>query len=115
MLQLAGGFCRSAVAGEVSDESTDEEPEFDDGYDENLIGDEADRERLSTMTEREREQEIFKRLEHREVLKRRFELEKKLKMRQKTGGNIKGGAVDDTSARSKERRLMVEGKTILKT
>ena len=104
-------YCWS-FSGELSDESSEEEPQFDDGYDDNLIGDEADRERLSTMTEREREQEIFKRLEHREMLKRRFELEKKLKMRQKSGGMAKGpgGAVEDTSARSKERRLMVEGK-----
>ncbi|CAK9293506.1 unnamed protein product [Gordionus sp. m RMFG-2023] len=62
----------------ISDSSSDEE-EFNDGYDENLIGDEEDRLRLEQMTEKEREQEIFNRLEKREVLKARFDIEKRLR------------------------------------
>lgn len=68
------------------------------------------------MTEREREEEIFRRLEHRQALARRRELEKKLKNRANEGSKKKGltKAVDDTSARSKERRLMVDGKKDVK-
>lgn len=44
---------------------------FDDGYDENFIGDEEDRLRLEQMTEKERETEIYHRSERREMLKTR--------------------------------------------
>lgn len=64
--------------GEVSDSEaasgqsgSSAEEEFHDGYDENLIGDDEDRERLEQMTEKEREQELFNRIEKREVLKTR--------------------------------------------
>lgn len=70
-----------SVAGEVSDtEGSDSDSsalsqeEFNDGYDENLMGDEEDQTRLAQMTEKEREQEIFKRIEQREVMKTRYEL-----------------------------------------
>merc|ERR1719187_2346685 len=39
--------------------------EFDDGLDDNLIGDENDKERLESMNEKEREEEIFRRSEKR--------------------------------------------------
>ncbi|CAK8677395.1 unnamed protein product [Clavelina lepadiformis] len=61
--------------------SLDEEAlrkKFDDGYDSDLVGDEMDRRRLANMTEKERELEFYNRLERREVLQKRFELEKKL-------------------------------------
>ena len=65
-------------AGEVSDSGRDasdaELEEFDDGLDENLIGDEEDKERLEQMTEKEREQEIFNRLEKREAMRTRYRL-----------------------------------------
>jgi RNA polymerase-associated protein RTF1 len=68
------------IAGEVSDtEGSDSDSsalsqeEFNDGYDENLMGDEEDQARLAQMTEKEREQEIFKRIEQREVMKTRYE------------------------------------------
>ncbi|CAK8677400.1 unnamed protein product [Clavelina lepadiformis] len=51
---------------------------FDDGYDSDLVGDEMDRRRLANMTEKERELEFYNRLERRETLQKRFELEKKL-------------------------------------
>lgn len=62
-------------SGEVSDSgsgSESDEEKFYDGYDENLIGDAEDRERLEQMTEKEREQELFNRMERRQVLKTRY-------------------------------------------
>jgi len=67
--------------GEVS--SDDEEKEFDDGLDDDLIGDDADRARLEELTEKEREEELFKRAENRENLRKRFEIQKKLKLQAK--------------------------------
>ncbi|KAJ8924951.1 hypothetical protein NQ315_001116 [Exocentrus adspersus] len=68
--------------GEVSDSSSSEE-EFNDGYDDQLMGDEEDRARLASLTEKERETEIFKRIEQRELMKTRFEIEKKLRQAKK--------------------------------
>ena len=62
--------------GEINS-SSDED--FDDGLDDELIGDAEDRARLEKMTEKEREEELFKRAENRENLKKRFEIQKKLK------------------------------------
>merc|ERR1712212_917807 len=59
--------------GEVSSE----EKEFDDGLDEDLMGNEEDRDYLEGLTEKEREEELFKRAENREQLKKRFEIQKK--------------------------------------
>ncbi len=53
-----------------SDSSDSDEP-FDDGYDDQLRGDEEDRKMLDNMTEMEREKEIFNRLEKREAMKTR--------------------------------------------
>jgi len=71
--------------GEVSSSGdSDSSPdEFNDGYDDNLMGDEEDQNRLSLMTEKEREQELYKRLEQREVMRTRFEIEKKLRQAKK--------------------------------
>lgn len=66
--------------GEIPD---DESKEFDDGYDENLMGDEEDKLKLGQMTEKEREQELFNRSERRETLKIRFEIERKLRSKAK--------------------------------
>lgn len=67
-----------------SDESDfDEEKlraEFDDGYDDEFLGNEEDRKRLENMTEKEREQELYNRMEKREALQKRFEIEKKLRL-----------------------------------
>lgn len=54
----------------MSDSSSSEE-EFNDGYDDQLMGDEEDRARLASLTEKERETEIFKRIEQRELMKTR--------------------------------------------
>lgn len=42
---------------------------FDDGLDDDLIGDDEDRQKLEDMTEKEREEELFRRAERREELK----------------------------------------------
>ncbi|XP_064110430.1 RNA polymerase-associated protein RTF1 homolog isoform X2 [Macrobrachium nipponense] len=85
--QPARGSGSEPEEGEVSDsassESDDLDEEFDDGLDENMIGDDEDRARLEQMTEKEREQEIYNRIEKREVLRTRFEIEKKLKLAKK--------------------------------
>lgn len=69
-------------SGSSSESSSDSE--FDDGYDENLMGDEADRKRLSCLSEKERETEIFKRIEQRDIMRTRWEIEKKLKLARKS-------------------------------
>lgn len=63
------GEVSSSDDGAVSD--SDQEEQFNDGYDENLIGDEEDRLRLEQMTEKEREQELYNRIERRQALKTR--------------------------------------------
>ncbi|KAL1517518.1 hypothetical protein ABEB36_001274 [Hypothenemus hampei] len=69
--------------GEVSDTSDSSDEEFNDGYDDQLMGDEEDRARLASLTEKERETEIFKRIEQRELMKTRFEIEKKLRQQKR--------------------------------
>jgi len=70
--------------GEISGSNDSaREEEFDDGLDEDLIGDDKDRARLEKMTEREREEELFKRAEKREDEKKKFEIQKRLKKENK--------------------------------
>ncbi|XP_074661868.1 RNA polymerase-associated protein RTF1 homolog [Tubulanus polymorphus] len=115
---------------ESSDDSDSGPEEFHDGYDENLMGDEEDRRMLEHMTEKEREQELFNRIEKREVLKTRFEIEKKLrqakkkeqkkkekeKKKHKIASPIPNYLKPSTpvSQRSAERRQTVEDKKDLK-
>ena len=96
----------TALLSKLSDSGSDSEPEdvvkqqvhkkkspprepvenndqFDDGLDDDLIGDEEDRNMLEDMTEKEREEELFRRAERREELKKRFEITKKLKLQNK--------------------------------
>ncbi|XP_021937491.1 RNA polymerase-associated protein RTF1 homolog isoform X2 [Zootermopsis nevadensis] len=104
----------SDTDGSDSDSSALSQEEFNDGYDENLMGDEEDQARLAQMTEKEREQEIFKRIEQREVMKTRFEIEKKLRlakkqeMRKKRDQEKKREEKMDAKERSKERKKTVE-------
>lgn len=58
--------------------------EFNDGYDSELKGDEEDVESLENMTEKERETVLFERAERREAMRKRFEIEKKIRERSKT-------------------------------
>ncbi|KAG7256909.1 hypothetical protein CRUP_036155 [Coryphaenoides rupestris] len=69
--------------GDSESDSSSEDDVFRDGYGDDLMGDDEDRARLEQMTEKEREQELFNRIEKREVLKRRFEIKKKLKTAKK--------------------------------
>lgn len=116
--------------GEVSDSdesiSDSSQEEFNDGYDDKLMGDEEDQARLAEMTEKEREQEIFKRIEQREIMKTRFEIEKKLRMakkqelkKQKESRKKEKGMDDkdkkverapDPKERSKDRKKTIEEK-----
>ena len=59
------------AAGLPADDVDGEGGDFDDGLDDNLMGDEEDRLKLEAMTEKEREQVIYERLERREALKTR--------------------------------------------
>lgn len=88
------------------------------------MGDAEDQARLAQMTEIEREQEIFKRIENREVMKTRFEIEKKLRMakkqelrkqkefkkKDKTTEEKKIERAPDPKERSKDRKKTIEEK-----
>lgn len=74
--------------GQISSESGDDDEsssnsEFDDGYGDDLMGNETDRNYLEKLSEKERETELFKRAERRDQLKRRWEIERKLKQSRK--------------------------------
>lgn len=105
----------SPAANSGSDNESDEEI-FNDGLDDNLIRDEEDRQRLENMTEKEREQELYNRIELREALKTRFEIEKKLRHAKKQQQKKKDKQFSEslldrsTSQRSKERRKNMEDK-----
>lgn len=60
--------------------SSSSDSEFNDGYDDSLMGDEEDRARLNGLSEKERETEIFKRIERRDMMRTRWEIERKLKL-----------------------------------
>lgn len=99
-----------------SDSEQDIPLEFSDGLDENLMADDEDRKRLAQMTEREREQELFNRIEKREILRTRFEIEMKLRRakkseqeKQKKRAKSDSKSVNPTS-RSMERRKVIEDK-----
>lgn len=66
-----------------SDTSSSSSSVFNDGYDSDLIGDEEDRRKLDSMTEKEREMEIFRRTEQRDLLMRQFEMKKRIKQKEK--------------------------------
>ncbi|KAM4662416.1 RNA polymerase-associated protein RTF1 homolog [Discoglossus pictus] len=103
--------------GEVSDsdsnssssssdtDSTSEDEEFCDGYGEDLMGDEEDRARLEQMTEKEREQELFNRIEKREVLKRRFDIKKKLKAAKRKEKKEKKKKHDEEHEKKKQTQI----------
>ena len=98
-------------SGDDSDSANDV---FDDGLDDNLIGDENDRAMLENMTEKEREQELFNRVEKREVLKTRFDIEKKLriakradkKKKDRDGGSDSGSKSKDKTSKDKSALII---------
>jgi RNA polymerase-associated protein RTF1 len=48
-----------------------------------MMGDEEDRVRLEGLSEKERETEIYKRIERRDVMRKRWEIERKLRQARK--------------------------------
>ncbi|ALC40523.1 Rtf1 [Drosophila busckii] len=74
----------SSDSGSSSDSSgsssSSSDSEFDDGYDDDMMGDEEDRKHLNGLSEKERETEIFKRIEQRDIMRTRWEIERKLKL-----------------------------------
>uniref|UniRef100_H2M141 RNA polymerase-associated protein RTF1 homolog n=1 Tax=Oryzias latipes TaxID=8090 RepID=H2M141_ORYLA len=84
---------------------TSEDDEFEDGYDDDLMGDAEDRARLEQMTEKEREQELFNRIEKREVLKRRFEIKQKLKTAKKKEKEEKKKKQEEEQEKKKQSQV----------
>ncbi|XP_044728263.1 RNA polymerase-associated protein RTF1 homolog [Chrysoperla carnea] len=105
-----GGASSEPEEGEVSSggSSSNSDEEFNDGYDDQLMGDEEDRAHLASLTEKEREQEIFKRIEQRELMKTRFEIEKKLRLAKKAERAKEKWKGESHKERSKERKKTVE-------
>ena len=68
---------------------------FNDGYDTDLMGDEEDKEMLDGLPEREREEILFERAERREAMRKRFEIERKIRERARA----------EKKERKKEQRL----------
>ena len=62
--------------------------DFDDGYDSDLMGDEADRARLAGMTELEREMELAERSERRDEMKERRQTARVLKQQQRSAAKV---------------------------
>ncbi|XP_057315858.1 RNA polymerase-associated protein RTF1 homolog [Hydractinia symbiolongicarpus] len=78
------GQVMSSSSSSDDDGSDEDLPAFDDGLDANLIGDEEDRLKLEEMTEKDREIELYNRMEKREAMKVRLEIERKLHGKRKT-------------------------------
>eukprot|EP01116_Phalansterium_solitarium_P024250 TRINITY_DN8830_c0_g1_i1.p1 TRINITY_DN8830_c0_g1~~TRINITY_DN8830_c0_g1_i1.p1 ORF type:complete len:654 (-),score=279.20 TRINITY_DN8830_c0_g1_i1:212-2173(-) len=74
-----------AKKGAPAKQDDDDDEKFDDGFDENLLGDEADREYILSLNEVEREAIIADRYQKRKQALDRFELQKKLKRQQAAG------------------------------
>ncbi|KAM9777800.1 RNA polymerase-associated protein RTF1 homolog [Neosynchiropus ocellatus] len=89
-----------------SDSDSSEDDVFRDGYDDDLMGDAEDRARLEQMTEKEREQELFNRIEKREVLKRRFEIKKKLKTAKKKEKEEKKKKQEEEQEKKKQSQVL---------
>lgn len=71
------------ISSDDDSNSSSSNSEFDDGYGADLMGNEIDRSYLERLSEKERETELFKRAERRDQLKRRWEIERKLKQTRK--------------------------------
>ena len=63
--------------------------DFDDGYDSDLMGDEADRARLAGMSELEREMELAERSERRDEIKERRQTARVLKQQQRSAAKVR--------------------------
>lgn len=103
--EVSDSDSNSSSSSSESDSSSEEE-EFCDGYGDDLMGDEEDRARLEQMTEKEREQELFNRIEKREVLKRRFEIKKKLKTAKRKEKKEKKKKHDEEQEKKKQTQIL---------
>lgn len=77
-----GEVMSDSDSGADDDDDSDSDTgdsEFNDGYDDNLMGDSTDRARLEGLSEKERETEIFKRIERRDMMRTHWEIKRKLK------------------------------------
>ncbi|KAH8269490.1 hypothetical protein KR018_004345 [Drosophila ironensis] len=100
---------KSSSSGSGSDSSSSSssssDSEFDDGYDDDLMGDEEDRRRLNGLSEKERETEIYKRIEQREIMRTRWEIERKLKLARRGEKNQeKSRSKGERAKKKKEKR-----------
>lgn len=86
-----------------SSDSSASDSEFNDGFDENLMGNEADRLRLENLSEKERETEIFKRIERRDLMRTRWEIERKLKLAKRVN-RARDEAAESIRSRKPERK-----------
>jgi len=100
----------SNKAKKKKDDFRENNDHFDDGLDDDLLGDEEDRQKLEDMNEKEREEELFRRAERREELKKRFEITQKLKLQnkdkvpdEKSDGEVSSASGDDELKKSFSR------------
>lgn len=100
--ETSGSESSSSISASSSESSS--ESEFDDGYDENLMGDEEDRKRLSRLSEKERETEIFKRIEQRDIMRTRWEIERKLKLARRSE-KAKSKTTNDKPKKEKKKKI----------
>ncbi|KAH8290664.1 hypothetical protein KR054_004822 [Drosophila jambulina] len=95
----------SSGSDSSSSSSSSSDSEFDDGFDDDLMGDEEDRRRLNGLSEKERETEIYKRIEQREIMRTRWEIERKLKLARRGEKNQeKSKTKGDRAKKKKEKR-----------
>lgn len=110
--ELEEGQVTSSGDSDVNDIDTSDgssgESVFNDGFDENLMGDESDRTRLEALSEKERETEIFKRIERRDVMRKRWEIKKKLKQAKRVERAKDKPADDNAEKRRREDRKQLK-------
>ncbi|XP_034105298.1 RNA polymerase-associated protein Rtf1 [Drosophila albomicans] len=94
----------SSGSDSSSSSSSSSDSEFDDGYDDDLMGDEEDRKRLNGLSEKERETEIFKRIEQRDLMRTRWEIERKLKLARRGERNERSKTKGPKKKTKKEKR-----------
>ncbi|KAH8401512.1 hypothetical protein KR009_006011 [Drosophila setifemur] len=87
-----------------SSSSSSSDSEFDDGYDDDLMGDDEDRRRLNGLSEKERETEIYKRIEQREIMRTRWEIERKLKLARRGEMNQEKSKTKGERAKKKKEK-----------
>ncbi|XP_002018128.2 RNA polymerase-associated protein Rtf1 [Drosophila persimilis] len=94
----------SSGSDSSSSSSSSSDAEFDDGFDDDMMGDEEDRKRLNDLSEKERETEIFKRIEQREIRRTRWEIERKLKLARRGERSEKSRSKGERAKKKKEKK-----------